>query len=171
MIGRWGSAAVQGYVREAHLKKAESWAQKLNESASLEKLIEEITNKVKANLEESDLWKATLREASKVAGKAEDKATVEALALAAVAKVAPQKLDRVVSSEGVVHQVMLGPPEVALDVAASVCGWKFGGRSSASLVSSEGARVVYKRMCARCFGEARESLKGELAEEVCKLGL
>ena len=162
---------MQGYVREAHLKKAETWAQQLNESASLEKLTDEITQKVETSLKASERWQKTLAEASKVAGKQEDQSVVEALALEAMAKAVPQKLDRVISSEGIVHQVMIGPPDVSLNMSASICGWKFGGRSTACLMSSDGASGPYKRMCARCFGETREGLKGDFAETASSLGL
>lgn len=171
LLGRWGSAAVQGYVREAHLKKAESWAQKLNESATLDKLTEEITKRVEKNLDAGERWQRTLQEATKAAGKQEDQSMVEALALEAMAKASPKKLDRVTSSEGIVHQVMLGPPDVPLNMAASVCGWRFGGRSTACLSTSEGSKGAYKRMCARCFGEEREELKGDFAVAASNVGL
>ena len=75
----------------------------------------------------------------------------------------------VLSTEGVVHEILANVNEVHMESAVTRCGWKFGRTAVRIIQSTEG--VMYKRLCARCFPEAREKAKAALTERVRGAGL
>ena len=97
---------------------------------------------------------------------------VEALAVEAITSAGPPPttaLDTVTSAEGVVHEVLLGPPAVDLATAVSTCGWRFGSSPSARLSTRSELPEVYKRLCARCFPLEREQGKAAAKEKAATL--
>ena len=50
LLGRWGSTAVHGYVREAHLNRAEKWARTINEHLSVDSMAKELKERVSKDL-------------------------------------------------------------------------------------------------------------------------
>ena len=149
LIGRWGSDAVKTYVRDAFIESSSSWARRAVEKTDLEQLIK---NQVVVF--------------PSAPSQKEHNQLVEALRPAFFHEVAagnsfedPDKV--VVSSTGIAHQVLFGPPEVELDNAATVCGWTFGG-AKARLGGPDLLPREHKFLCSKCFPERRKHLKSEL---------
>ena len=178
--GRWGSAAVKGYVRDAHLAQAEAWAMRVKKNQDLDEMAAEIAEKVEEKVMGSARWTELMkRSGEKVeelkAAKPQievEPETVEALAVEALTSTGPPPeaaLDTVTSAEGVVHEVLLGPPAVDLATAVSTCGWRFGTSPSARLSTRHELPSVYKRLCARCFPLEREQGKAAAREKAAEL--
>ena len=180
LLGRWGSAAVKGYVRDAHLAQAEAWAMKVKRNQDLDEMAAEIASKVEEQVMGSKRWAELLKKAEEkieeiksaapqveVAPEAAEALAVEALVTSRPAPA--DKLDTVTSVEGVVHEVLLGPPEVDLATAVSACGWRFGMSASARLTTRGELPAVYKRLCARCFPLEREQGKEAAKQQAARL--
>ena len=94
-----------------------------------------------------------------------------AVVASSIAKQEVRELDRVVSSEGIVHRVLFGYGEVSTEDATTQCGWKFG-RSKARMASSSAPdKMVYIKWCGRCFPDARQAAKVALNASVQESGL
>ena len=180
LLGRWGSAAVKGYVQEAHLAKAEGWAAKAKNDRDLDTMVGELVDKVEKGLRGKDLWTMVLAQAKEAVKQAlgerqgqqpVQQEVAEALAVEAVAtcsKGSPA-LDAVMSSGGIAHAVLFGPSDGDLDMMATICGWRFGKAKGAKLLQKADLKVEYKMLCARCFSSEREQAKKALASQASKL--
>ena len=154
LIGRWGSDAVQTYVREAFVESSESWARRAVEHT-------DINDVVNGQCPSFSPAPRQLRDGA--AQCLEELRPAFAHAAAAARAAPPQSAERVVvSSTGVAHIVLLGPPEVELVQASSVCGWTFGG-GRARLGGRELIPDSHKLLCARCFPVKRQQLKDDLS--------
>ena len=85
------------------------------------------------------------------------------------AKAKESKLDVVLSTSGLAHAVLAGPPEFDLQRSTTRCGWRFAA-SGASLVSWAALPSSHKALCARCFPEQRAAAKASLASAARNLG-
>ena len=147
LMGRWGSDAVKLYVRDAFIESSASWARRAVEKAELDEVIKQASFGSPCPPASSPV----LRE------------TVERLRPAldherAAAGLVECSERLVLSSTGVAHQVLHGPPEIELINAAAVCGWAFGG-AKARLGGPELMPQEHKFLCARCFPSQRKQLK------------
>jgi hypothetical protein len=179
LLGRWGSSAVLGYVREAHLHRAEAWAKKVNnESIDLDTMVGELRSKIRVELSGQKLWNEALETATAYLRDREPhkRDLAEALAIetlsataltttpsstssacAASSSTSPPELDRVVSSEGILHKVLLGPADTTLERALTHCGWRYAkARATMCPANTVGP---YKRLCSRCFADERTAEK------------
>ena len=173
LLGRWGSMAIKSYVREAHLEQAEGWARKVAQQLDVDEVTRKMAEQIDENLEGSSMWTALVDKAeAKVKAAAANttmkaplqKECVEALAVRALPVMQKrERLDAVVSSSGVAHFVVFGPPEADMSLAVTTCGWRFGGAVGAKLSPRSELPSVYKKLCARCFPEEREAGKEAFA--------
>ena len=150
LMGRWGSDAVKTYVRDAFVDASEGWARKVVEQADLNELVGAAAPVFPAPRQQLEDEEVPCREALRPAFEH----------AAAAAKDSPaDRVDRVVvSSTGIAHIVLLGPPEVDLVNSSSMCGWAFGG-GRARLGGTELIPDNHKLLCARCFPTKRQQLK------------
>ena len=166
LLGRWGSSAVLGYVRMAHLDVAETWARRAAASMPLEEIVKDLAQEPRTPV-------STARSLPKPRCKDGFAQTEldDALAHEVLAEKAKEgeKLTVVVSDAGVYHSVLLGPPEADLQASRSVCGWKFG-RSGAALRRSSELPASYKPLCQKCFPDLRAALKVEFAQAARSMG-
>ena len=181
LLGRWGSMAVRSYVKEAHLEQAESWARRVTRTDDLEEVVAKVTSRVKENIEGLELWKELLKASKTVIEEKSSSASAEgppkaeaAEALATEALRSKTSLARedsrtVTSAKGITHEVLLGPPEVELDLAMSSCGWRFGKSAGATLASRSQLPANYKHLCEKCFPEEREGGKQSFASRAAVL--
>ena len=160
LLGRWGSAAVMKYVREAQLEAAASWASKAAASLSLGAKVTQAAASSEGQLALAD---GVCHE-----GKVD---VTDALAheLRASSQDEEMAKEVVVSSTGVWHAVLLNPEVADKSMATSFCGWRFGESVSKVLKYSELPRN-HKDLCARCFPSKREARKRELGAAARKLG-
>ena len=163
LLGRWGSNAVLQYVRMAHLESATSWAKRAASRMSLDEVVKDLVKSPEAapQLMPQPLFQST--------GCQTDVAEALAHEVQVEAAKGAEKLTVVMSDTGIAHSVLLGPPEVDLHSAKTICGWKFG-RSGASLRRSSDLPQSHKALCQRCFPGLRESLKEELSRSARSLG-
>ena len=180
LLGRWGSAAVKGYVQDAHLKRAERWAAESKQDKDLEELVKVVAEKVEKDLTGKDLWESLLAKAAAALDQAAGSrqgtgavpaAAAEALATEAAAACSGDRRDRdvVYSSAGIAHAVLFGPTDVDLDAMSSVCGWRFGKAKGARMAKNLDPKTEYKYLCARCFATERERAKAALSAQVVAL--
>ena len=153
LMGRWGSDAVKLYVRDAFIEASEGWARKVVGQTDLSELVSgpaPVFPDVRPQLVDKD---APCHEALRPA--------FEHAAAAASSNHRDLEEQVVVSSTGIVHKVLFGPPLVELVNSTSVCGWSFGG-GRARLGGAELIPNDHKALCARCFPEKRRLLKEDL---------
>ena len=177
LLGRWGSQAVVGYVREASLKSSAEWARRAAQSRTIEQIAEQIVvgpgvgPVVAAEVRDQA---ARLDEVVKgCCDKEVQTEVVEAIAVEVMAARAPQPEDLTLafSATGLAHAVLAGPPEFPLDACMSVCGWRFGRSSgSASLAPFSALPKCYKLLCSKCFSGRREAMKCEAARGAGQMG-
>ena len=150
LMGRWGSDAVKLYVRDAFVGASEGWARKAVEQADLEDLVAKECPSFPAEQPQTEAAETVCQELLRPA--------FDHAAAAARAEEAELSERVVVSSTGIAHVVLRGPPDVDLANATSVCGWAFGG-GRARLGGMELIPNSHKQLCARCFPEKRKQLK------------
>ena len=170
LLGRWGSSAVLGYVREVPLELSTSWAAQVRRRHALDAVLKDRSLALPPSVPISDarsaavpprgggslpvapvLSPAARSSLEDALDEADDAARVDAL---------PYTECRFVTSEvGRWHR--LGPSGLAGPAASwsSACGWKFGGHL-ASLSAVLPDNLSYKDLCMRCLPERRQLLKG-----------
>ena len=152
LLGRWGSDAVKQYVRDAFVESSASWARRAVEKVDMDVLIK---NKL------SDLPAASTSDGHMVLVESLRPAASHELAAAS----SVEDFEKVViSSTGIAHQVLFGPPDVDLSNSVTVCGWTFGG-AKARLGGRDLLPDSHKSLCARCFPEKRKHLKSEFERQ------
>ena len=162
LLGRWGGDTVMRYVREAFLDASASWAVKVMAFGIEEKLQEK--SAVSSDVVDLVATVAGAPLASDVRPCPSSKTGPLAHELHA-AKAMPDCLSIVTSSKGIVHSVLIGPPDIELNKSVSICGWSFGG-SRALLSSAAALPADYKSLCERCFPEGRAKRKQALAASI-----
>ena len=152
LMGRWGSDAVKSYVRDAFVGASEGWAKRVVDQADINDLVAKECPVFPEKQPQTEKIEDTCRELLRPA--------FDHAAAAAKDIGAGQLEQIVVSSTGIAHVVLRGPPDVELVNATSVCGWAFGG-GRARLGGPELIPDSHKQLCARCFPERRKQLKQE----------
>jgi hypothetical protein len=167
LLGRWGSSAVLGYVREVPLEHAASWASRAVRSCSLEELLR---SRASAPTSSSSSPSSSLVSPAPSAPPALgqpvglDEAVTEA-ELAAVVEARPASECKYVSSPALCttrvakwHRVSHTGLSGAVAGWTSACGWRFSG-SSACLSNELPENLCHKHFCGKCFPEHRAALK------------
>ena len=164
LLGRWGSSAVLGYIREVPLELSATWATRAARSRTLEEVLRQRSR----GSEEGALAVAaasgpssssTPRSAPLAVTAALAGPLAEAVAAEAVAELLVSDCSFVASPSGkwhrLSHQTGLGNHAAGYTAA---CGWSYTGPSSA-IVSVLPIALCHKWFCARCFTEHRANLK------------
>ena len=160
LLGRWGSTAVQGYVREASLDAAARWAARAGSDLDLESVLAQVAElrgdvgalrRGEGGLEglvdcvlgrlRSEVSRASLRRELLDAAARHSAAVQQPAATAA-----PEGQAHVLNREsGVLHAVLIGPPVLPAAAWATRCGWKFG------LAPHAIAPAAHRATCQKCF--------------------
>ena len=168
LLGRWGSSAVLGYVREVPLEHAASWAARAVRSCSLEELIRSRALAAPASSSSSSVpalaSPAPLAQPSLGHPVGIDDAVIEA-ERAAVVEARPASECKFVLSPALCstrfakwHRVSHTGLSGAVAGWTSACGWRFSG-SSACLSNELPENLCHKHFCGKCFPEHRAALK------------
>ena len=170
LLGRWGSSAVLGYVREVPLEHAASWASRAVRSCSLEELLR---SRARAAAASSSSSSSSFQPPASAAPPPQpalghpvgiDEAVAEA-ELAAVVEARPASECMFVSSPALCstrvakwHRVSHSGLSGAVAGWTSACGWRFSG--STALLSRElPENLCHKHFCGKWFPEHRAALK------------
>jgi hypothetical protein len=158
LLGRWGSSAVLGYIRESALASSASWASRAVASIPLEDVVASISNSLPSGCPSPS--STLLDEVRSCAAICPAVVTAHAsiqtdaieLLLPEVIAVVPSsvQLDLAFSSSGKAHRVVAGPPSVSLKSAFAACGWRFGS-SDARLATEAALPSGFSELCEKCF--------------------
>ena len=157
LLGRWGSDAVNTYLREAQLAASATWASRAASNKSLEEVVKDIMDQRMA-VAECGLAARPMKEQGTFSVDVSEALDHE-VAAAAPAEVEPQL---VASQKGVWHAVLLAADVSDPELAVTFCGWRFGG-SPHTLHDMSALPRNPKVICAKCLPAKRASLKDELA--------
>jgi len=165
LLGRWGSAAVLGYIREVPLELAATWAAKAARAMTLEDV-----------MRQRSLGPASVGPAAALAAAASSSSTrssthvlvpealveplSEAIAAVEVEALALSASSFVQSPSGRWHRLShcRGPGNFSPGGWTAACGWDYTGPSVNITVEIPTA-LCHKWFCARCFPELRARLK------------
>ena len=164
LLGRWGSSAVLGYIREVPLELSATWATRAARSRTLEEVLRQRSRGSEEGVvavpaasgpsSSSSPRPSPLAVRAALAG-----SLAEAVAAEAVAELLVSDCSFVASPSGkwhrLSHQTGLGNHAAGYTAA---CGWSYTGPSSA-IVSVLPVALCHKWFCARCFTEHRANLK------------
>ena len=181
LLGRWGSQAVLGYVREAALSTSAEWARRAAEGSTLENVLGGAPGGTKHVVDEFEAKKEYFENLPVVLEAVEDKGVqtevAEALARESMESEIKELSDRpaavedgpvdlvlAFSAAGVAHEVLVGPPAFASDQWTTFCGWKFGRSREVSLASRASLPRSHKLLCGKCFASLREAVKRESSD-------
>ena len=163
LMGRWGSSAVLGYVRDAPLELSTTWAARAAAGISLEQLLASrrglsspsppSTSTLPFRALPAPVTEPSVLPPDDIQLALEDAERAECVEVAA-----PSLCRFVASTSGKWHRLS-NPSLTSLGACwTSVCGWRFVG-SSVSLQQELPAGLCHKWLCARCFPELRQSIK------------
>ena len=163
LLGRWGSSAVLGYIREVPLEVSTSWAARAARAQSLDQLI---AARASASSSSSSSWSSPAALASplasvpKAAGPPEalEEALAEAVLASTVEALPLSACSYLSSPSGKWHRLSHRGLSGASSGWSAACGWMFAG-SLASLADELPTGLCHKWFCARCFPEHRAFLK------------
>ena len=168
LLGRWGSDAVKGYVREAHIQKAADWASSASRRRELEALVADVVaqHAVRGSVgppQASDVA-AALETVNLETPQAKD--MLDMVAEEATLKIEDQaraneeqENTKYVRNEAsnVLHRVARGPPLYLISDWASTCGWKFGRSPMSRILDSAELPENPDWICGRCLRPEREA--------------
>jgi len=183
LLGRWGSEAVRGYVRDTLLARAAGRAASAARNRDLDSLVAEVLRRLEearapsaaASSSESPVAfgseapaaaaaRAAITECSSSSAAPTCTDAVSALAVQAqVAGARPSAVCPTVfnAASQVWHRVALGPPACAKEQWVAMCGWQFG-RSATAQVCDEPPDVAllnWRALCSNCYGQERRAGK------------
>ena len=159
LLGRWGSAAVLGYIQDAHLELSASWATRVAVAANVH--AKRTADKdINEKLGEANPLQIDVASVGKVVVSGLTEALKDEAAARQVEALEMREACAVKSSTGVYHRVpshgRLGP----MTGWTAACGWRYAMSSSyARAFDALPDNVHYKFLCARCFAERRAALK------------
>ena len=183
LLGRWGSEAVRGYIREARLADAAAMTRRVADSLSLEALVKRIVAEQgglssaacgpavlpppggQAAALSSSVSPATVG-ARPLVGIAAPLAVEVALARSNVGHPRQSAVYVKNSVTGVAHRVVLGLDESPPADWLAACGWKFGlstWRAAPVQVSHAELPRAPQLLCARCLPAQRRAASEALA--------
>ena len=159
-MGRWGSSAVLGYIRESALASS---AQRASRAAAWSPL-EDVVASIRSSLPPAgrpsssslssldDVRACTALCPAVITAHASIQTDAVELLLPDVIALAPSsvQLDLVFSSSGKAHRVVAGPPSVSLKSAFAACGWRFGS-CDARLAAGSALPSGFSELCEKCF--------------------
>ena len=167
LLGRWGSEAVRGYVRDAELDAASLRAAAASSSTTtkdLDALLDQLLLRLEARrVSFPDEPKRGAAEAI-VAKHSTEPVHKSALSDALLAKADqndgefPWVLNSVSEC---FHTVLLDVRTVGADEAVTHCGWRFG--QAPHRMSEQSPGLPHKRYCGKCLPAARATAKAALA--------
>ena len=153
LLGRWGSAAVLGYIREVPLELAATWAAKAAHAMTLEEVMRRRSPSAAASSSSASASTPLIVPEALVAPLA------EAVAAEVVAELPLSASSFVVSPGGRWHRLShrrgLGNFSAGWTAA---CGWDYTG-PSANIAVVLPTALCHKYFCARCLPELRARLK------------
>ena len=167
LLGRWGSEAVKGYVRDAEIDAASLRAASSSPtlaSADLDTLLNLLLLRFEARRhvqpEESARGSAEAVVQEHAAGCAPQPGLSDALLASACP--APAGLPWVLNSVSeCYHTVLLDVDTAGADDAVTHCGWRFG--HSPHCMSRKAPNLPHKRYCGRCLPAERAAARAALA--------
>ena len=165
LLGRWGSQAVHGYVREAALSRASTWAARAAAEQDLSSVVQDLSAGGKLNLKKkvAELVRAEVSGllSPLTATTLLDEASRHQPPRPTMADAAtdPQPVTRHVLNDttGILH-VLASEPTGALSGWSTVCGWRFASTSKARLCTDT-LSVPHKRVCEKCLPELKAAKK------------
>ena len=163
LLGRWGSSAVLGYIRDVPLELSTAWAARAARAASLDQLVaaRSLSSTSSPPCLASGLQPLAARgPAPRAAGPPEalEEALVEAVAASSVDALPMSACAFVSSPSGKWHRLSQRGLSGASSDWSAACGWQFAG-SLASLANELPTSLCHKWFCGRCFPEHRAALK------------
>ena len=173
LLGRWGSEAVRGYIRDAQADGASLRASTLASSSSfmdLEALVALLLPRLRARqavLPALPVVDEAHKVASEFTADSVGPNVAPELAVELLAAMPPASQDPcwvLNSSSGMLHKVLIGPTHAVERDYSSYCGWRFGRGPYECVSNLAGAH--YKVMCARCMPELRFAAKESLGQLV-----
>jgi len=194
LMGRWGSEAVRGYIREARLADATAMTRRVAESLSLEALVRRLVSEQcgsAATASSSSAQGPLPHPPTAVAPQApatSDEASLQAIGAAAcpalgvhaslaaevtlaraAAALSPAVAVLVKNSvTGVVHRAVKGFDESPAAEWLSACGWRFGlstWRAAPTRIAAGDLPRVPQLLCARCLPVQRRAASEALAAQ------
>ena len=167
LLGRWGSSAVLGYIREVPLELAATWAARAARTMTLDEVVRQRSLALASSSSSrppsstpraSSSSSSTTGASSTVVPEVMVEALSEAIRAEEVAALPMSACRFLASPSGKWHRLShRGLSGAALGWSAA-CGWAFAG-SLASLADELPAALCHKWFCARCFPEHRALLK------------
>ena len=165
LLGRWGSAAVLGYIREVPLELAATWATKAARAMTLEEVMRQrpfgsATVGPAAALAAAASSSSACSSSRVLVPEALEEPLAEAIAAVEVDAVALSASSFAQSPSGRWHRLShrRGPGDFSPGGWTAACGWDYTG-PSASITEVIPAALCHKWLCARCFPELRARLK------------
>ena len=161
LLGRWGSAAVLGYIREVPLELAATWAARAARSMTLDDLLRQrAAGPPAVGLPLPPSSSSSTSPPSSTPPLVVPEALVaplaEAVAAAATFSRSMSHCSFVASSSGKWHRLCHRLGSSAGWTAA--CGWEYTG-PQAALADQVPSTICHKWFCGRCFPELRSQLK------------
>ena len=157
LLGRWGSDAVNTYVRDAQLASAASWASRAASTRSLSEVVDDIVVR-RRPVEDCGLAVRPMRQQGAVAVDVAEALDHEVAAAVSSTMVQPKLVQ---SSTGVWHAVLLQPEVADPGLAVTFCGWRFGHRQYTIHEYSE-LPASHKVLCAKCLPAKRAERKQDV---------
>ena len=160
LLGRWGSDAVRGYIRDARLASAASMARRVADALPLEDLVRRIMEEQAAAVP-AVVDIAVPRQMPAAGSPPMDLEVPLAAAVAlaqAAARPPPEELKLVANSVSkVVHRVAVGPGDGVASSWIAACGWRFGLALHADVLAVPGPPADYRLACALCSPEVQRA--------------
>ena len=162
LLGRWGSAAVLGYIREVPLELAATWAARAARSMTLDEVLRQRARCPPA-VGQPFPWSSSASSSSPstssplVVPEALVAPLAEAVTAAAIVEIPVSESSFVASPSGKWHRLChrLGNHSAGWTAA---CGWAYSG-PQADIADQVPTALCHKWFCGRCFPELRSRLK------------
>jgi len=143
LLGRWGSDAVRGYIRDARLASAASMARRVTNAVPLEDLVRRLIAEAGARPVPTAI--------------SVDEPLQQAIEMAR-AEASPKANDPVYvtnTATGVVHRSVIGPGAAAAGAWSAACGWRYGLSALADLTPPARLPSDHRLFCKRCLPDLR----------------
>ena len=149
LLGRWGSSAVLGYIREAPLERSSLWARRAAQTQTLGDALATCRSCPSPSAEAPPLSECPVL-GSEVVHTAMSDAFSSAATAASVEDASPDVCKFVASPSGKWHRLSAGGLAGATAGWTSACGWRFAGTLSC-LVAALPSDLPAELRCKKCF--------------------
>ena len=179
LLGRWGSDAVRGYVRDARLASASDMARRVAASEPLEELVRRLVAAASSTGSSGSGGAAVgVTASAAAAGHALGTATppgapaidvsaplMEAVRVSRAVAATDEGNPRLVanSESRVAHRVAVGPGDGPSALWVAACGWRFGLCPHADVNPAAGLPSDHRLLCQRCLPALRRARQEALA--------